>query len=215
MTDADLTRSEVINIFGEEIGKRLIDGGYSSLTSVIEATDQELLLVPDIGPATLTNIRRMQFTEQDKEEIEDGLEEEAADEPEVEAPEDAEGPGVEEDEAEPDAPIETDEGPADLPEEVLETPSPLPPYSEEPRMSVRVRRIAEANEKAEAEKARQQAMIVAAESEGPAHEDLGSVAPGFVPIVDEIPAVVTIEAEIEVEEVEAEEVETEEIGPDG
>lgn len=208
MDNESLTRSEVINTFGEMIGQILLDGGYSSLTNVINATDEELLAVEGMDDELLQAIRLTQFPEVE-EEIEDGLEEETADEPEVE-----------ETDAEEDEPVSEDDAPA---------PESAPPEATEELvdeveedysgMSVRLRRIKMNQAKAEAERKREQELIEAnriASGEGIV-DDLGSVGPDFVPIEDRVPpeAVVTIEAEIEVEEVEAEEVEAEEIGPDG
>jgi hypothetical protein len=52
-----LTRSEIINTFGDEVGAKLLDAGLASLLSVQRATDDELLAVTGIGPATLEVIR--------------------------------------------------------------------------------------------------------------------------------------------------------------
>jgi len=54
-----LIRPEVINLFGEKIGQILIDGGYSTVASVINATDKELKALPGIGKASLAKIRAL------------------------------------------------------------------------------------------------------------------------------------------------------------
>ncbi len=55
--DASLTRSEVINEFGEKLGFALIQGGFSTIASVDGATDEELLAVNGVGDASLKKIR--------------------------------------------------------------------------------------------------------------------------------------------------------------
>ena len=55
--DEGLTRSEVINEFGETIGNALIQGGFASLSAVEDASDKELRAVRGIGPAALEEIR--------------------------------------------------------------------------------------------------------------------------------------------------------------
>lgn len=45
--DSGLTRSEIINKFGEELGRVLLDAGYASLTSLMMASDEELLAILD------------------------------------------------------------------------------------------------------------------------------------------------------------------------
>lgn len=57
--DEELTRSEVINTFGPEIGRLLLDGGYSTIGSIISATDKELEEVPSLGRATVKKIREI------------------------------------------------------------------------------------------------------------------------------------------------------------
>lgn len=51
------TRSEVINALGETAGRRFIDAGYSTGSAIARASDEELLEIPDVGPATLSEAR--------------------------------------------------------------------------------------------------------------------------------------------------------------
>lgn len=117
MTDADdLTRSEIIDAFGEELGGKLLAGGYSSLDSLSSATNEEILAVDGIGPASLAKIHDAVTPvepepEVKEEEAEVGLEEEAAESDEVEeTPEKEEGavPVEDEPEVEPEPEIETE-----------------------------------------------------------------------------------------------------------
>ena len=55
--EAGPTRSEVINVYGEKVGRLLIDAGYSSLSAVEEAEDKELLAIKGVGKGTLKAIR--------------------------------------------------------------------------------------------------------------------------------------------------------------
>ncbi len=55
--EAGPTRSEVINAYGEKVGKLLIDAGYASLSSVAEAEDEDLLAIGGIGKGTLKALR--------------------------------------------------------------------------------------------------------------------------------------------------------------
>ena len=55
--DSGLTRSEIINAFGEISGRMLLDAGYASFTSLRLASDEELLAVDGLGPAKLAVIR--------------------------------------------------------------------------------------------------------------------------------------------------------------
>ena len=55
--DQGLTRSEVINEFGEKLGFALIQGGFSTIAAVDGATDEELLAVTGVGEASLKKIR--------------------------------------------------------------------------------------------------------------------------------------------------------------
>lgn len=52
-----LTRSEVINVFGEKLGNLLIDGGYASISSIMMASDSDLEDVKGVGKATVKQIR--------------------------------------------------------------------------------------------------------------------------------------------------------------
>lgn len=54
-----LTRSEIINAFGEDLGGKLLDGGYSSLSGMMGATDEDFLAIKGIGPASLAEIRKV------------------------------------------------------------------------------------------------------------------------------------------------------------
>ena len=53
----DLTRSEVINAFGDKLGQKLLDAGYSSLSGLAAASDQDLLKIPGVGPKAISDIR--------------------------------------------------------------------------------------------------------------------------------------------------------------
>jgi hypothetical protein len=55
--EAGPTRSEVINAFGEKVGKLLIDADYASLSAVAEASDQDLKAIKGIGAGTVKAIR--------------------------------------------------------------------------------------------------------------------------------------------------------------
>ena len=55
--EAGPTRSEVINAYGEKVGKLLIDAGYASSSAVEEASDEELLALKGIGAGMLKAIR--------------------------------------------------------------------------------------------------------------------------------------------------------------
>lgn len=55
-----LTRSEVINVYGERIGQLLLGAGYSTVSQVREDSDENLLDVEGIGPKTLEDIRAAQ-----------------------------------------------------------------------------------------------------------------------------------------------------------
>lgn len=57
--DEILTRSEVINLFGEKIGQLLLDGGYSTVASTLVAADEELEDVKGIGEAAVKKIREL------------------------------------------------------------------------------------------------------------------------------------------------------------
>jgi len=52
-----LTRSPIINLFGEKVGQLLLDAGYSSMAAVIMADDEVLLGIKGIGEAALKEIR--------------------------------------------------------------------------------------------------------------------------------------------------------------
>lgn len=56
-TGEGLTRSEIINAFGDAVGRTLLDAGYASFTSLRLASDEELLAVSGLGPAKLAMIR--------------------------------------------------------------------------------------------------------------------------------------------------------------
>lgn len=51
------TRSEVINEFGEELGKFLITNGFSSISALMGVSDERLLALPNMGAAELARIR--------------------------------------------------------------------------------------------------------------------------------------------------------------
>jgi len=55
--DAGLTRSEIINAFGEHLGGLLIGAGYSSFSGMIGATDEDFLAIDGVGPVALDEIR--------------------------------------------------------------------------------------------------------------------------------------------------------------
>lgn len=55
----ELTRSEVLNRFGPEVGQLLLDGGYFTIDSIMSATDKELEAIPDLGRATVKKIREL------------------------------------------------------------------------------------------------------------------------------------------------------------
>lgn len=86
--DLQLTRSEIINEFGEELGRKLIEGGFSTITSllVVEIADEELQGIGLI-PEEIAKVREFEAMElanaEDKEESGDELEEETAAEEEV------------------------------------------------------------------------------------------------------------------------------------
>lgn len=52
-----LTRSEVINAFGEDLGGKLIEWGFGSLSQLANVSDAELLAVKGLGEVTLGQIR--------------------------------------------------------------------------------------------------------------------------------------------------------------
>jgi ERCC4-type nuclease len=58
-TEEILTRPEVINLFGEKIGQNLIDAGYSTVSQVINATDEELGDISGIGEVSVAKIRSL------------------------------------------------------------------------------------------------------------------------------------------------------------
>lgn len=204
-----LTRSEVINEFGPDLGQKLIDGGYASLSSLLSATDEDLIAIAGIGPASVTKIREaikgaviivddLIEAEITVEESSDVVEEET-----VTEPEDAE---VVEEVADADAVpevVEVEES-EDTGEEVLEetgsgeteeetevadpplVPAPLPVPVEEPQMSVRVRRAKESARKAEEQRQKEQAhWLPGGDGDDVVRPDLGSVGVDFVPEEDE------------------------------
>lgn len=57
--DEILTRSEVINILGEQLGQLLIDAGYSTIASIILTTDKELEKIRGVGKASIAKIREL------------------------------------------------------------------------------------------------------------------------------------------------------------
>lgn len=206
----NLTRSEIINAFGEELGRKLLDGGYSSLSAVASATDKELLAVAGIGPAGLSKILDVGSVEA-SEEDEGGLEEETPDEPEVE---EAVVEEVESDEsveeAETDEPV-VEEAPVEevseevLPEEPPESvepePEPVPapappapvedvPYGTEGGMSVKVRRNKERAAREEEERKRLAAITDSHAKPEAVPFELGSVSVDFVPDPDPAPEVI-------------------------
>ena len=70
--DSGLTRSEIINVFGEADGRMLLDAGYASFTSLRLASDEELLAVDGLGPVKLATIREKvgaQSVDPDEEEM--------------------------------------------------------------------------------------------------------------------------------------------------
>jgi len=54
-----MTRSEVVNLFGEKIGELLIDAGYSTVSSVITAKNEDLKAISGLGKASLEKIREL------------------------------------------------------------------------------------------------------------------------------------------------------------
>lgn len=197
-----LTRSEIFNTFGEDIGQKLIDGGYASLSGLAGVTDDELLAITGIGPASVEKIREVISLEPEEE---SGLEEETPDEPEVEETVDGESeaiePVVEEEEIEevseevlPEEPAEEVE-PESADSEGYGEPEPVPeplpapvdevPFGAEGAMSVRVRRNKERAAREEAERKRQAAISDSLAPEPQPKSDqvfeLGSVGVDFVP----------------------------------
>lgn len=190
-----LTRSEIINAFGEDLGNKVLAGGYSSLSSLVLATDKELLAIEGVGPAALSKILEVISTDLEPEaesglekESAEGLEVEAADEPEVEetagGEDEAVEPVVEEEEVEE---VSEEVLPEEPPEGVEPVPAPVGevPFGAPGAMSVRVRRNKERAAREEVERQR-----VAAIQDGLAPEpqpksgqvfELGSVGVDFVP----------------------------------
>jgi len=205
-----LTRSEIINAFGEDLGNKVLAGGYSSLSSLVLATDKELLAIEGVGPAALSKILEVISTDLEPEaesglekESAEGLEVETSDEPEVEetagGEDEAAEPVVEEEEVEEVSeevlPEEPPEG-LDVIEGLLPVHEPVPapvgdsPFGTPGAMSVRVRRNKERAEREEAERKR-----LAAISDGLAPKpqpksdqvfELGSVDVDFVPEADPV-----------------------------
>ena len=66
-TGEGLTRSEIINMFGEATGRALLDAGYASFTSLRMASDEELLAISGVGPAKVETIRARVGKEQSPE----------------------------------------------------------------------------------------------------------------------------------------------------
>ncbi len=190
--DSGLTRSEIINAFGEDLGNKILDGGFSSLTHLSQATDEEILGISGIGPASLVKIREMLNIipiEAPEEEVEGGLEEETPDAPEVEETVAEEEAAVDEVAPEIEAEVEeavVEEGQPEeeAPAGLLIIDDPIPAhedevkFGEEGAVSVRQRRIMEAAKEREAEEQRQSDAIRVAET---GSIDLGSVGTDFVP----------------------------------
>jgi hypothetical protein len=53
-------KAEVLEAFGEKIGRTLIEGGYASMKAVRAAPDENLLGIKGIGARTLDSIRKAQ-----------------------------------------------------------------------------------------------------------------------------------------------------------
>jgi hypothetical protein len=192
--DSGLTRSEVINTFGEDLGNKLLDGGYSSLSGMIDATDEDFLAITGIGPAALAKIREA-LTLVVVEEAESGLEEETPDEPEVEEAVGAEVETAEElPEETPDEAVSEEVLPGPPPTEIQAPPEPEVvgdpmlgdvPFGTEGGMSVRVRANKIRAAKEEAERKRRAAIEDQhAVPDDVGVVDLGSVDVDFVPIPD-------------------------------
>lgn len=128
MTDEGLTRSEVINEFGEALGNMLLEGGYSSLSAILEATDEDLLAIEGLGPAKLKTIREKTTL----------VVEEEAPEPEPEVVE--EEVPAEEDDILPEL-ADLEVGPVEFPSSPL---SEGEDYA--PEVSVRIQRIRDSQE---------------------------------------------------------------------
>lgn len=191
--DAGLTRSEIINTFGEDLGNKLLDGGYSSLSGMIDATDEDFLAIKGVGPAALAKIREVMSLEVP--EVDDGLEEETPDEPEVEEAVGAEVETAEElPEETPDEAISEEVLPSAPPTEIQAPPEAVGdpmlgdvPFGTEGGMSVRVRRNKERAAREEAERKRLAAIQDELNPPGVAggiSMDLGSVDVDFVPEPD-------------------------------
>ena len=207
-----LTRSEVINEFGPDLGQKLIDGGYASLSSLLSVTDEDLIAIAGIGPASVTKIREAikgaVIIIDDLIEAEITVEE-SSDVVEEETVTEAEDAEIVEEVADADAVpevVEVEES-EDTGEEVLEAtepeepeldpepeiadpspmPAPLPAPVEEPQMSVRVRRAKESARKAEEQRQKEQAHWLpgGGGDDVVARPDLGFVGVDFVPEEDE------------------------------
>jgi hypothetical protein len=139
----NLTRSEIINKFGEAFGRALLDAGYSSFTSLRLASDEELLAIGGVGPAKLAQIREVVGAE-------------AVPEEEEELPELAELPAGEPEGIEMGAPMAF--GPDSTPVDTA------PRFGEEDAVSPRIARIREQAALQEAEAARVREIAVATEA---------------------------------------------------
>lgn len=215
-----LTRSEIINSFGDDLGQKLLDGGYSSLSSLVLATDKELLAVEGVGPAALSKILEVISTDLEpevgdglEEEPAEGLEVETADEPEVEEAVDGESETAEPVVTEaPDQEVSEEVLPEEPTEGVEPEPAPAPAPAPEPApapveevpfgapgaMSVRVRRNKERAAKEEEERVRLAAVQDGLSPPEVAEEkfDLGSVDVDFVPEPDPVVVPHTLPEEI-------------------
>lgn len=188
------TRSEIINNFGEDLGRKLLDAGYSSMSSMDGVSDEDFLAITGVGPAALEKIHEVLTL--GLLEADDGMEEETPDEPAVEETVEPEVETTKEVD-EPEEEQEVSEGvlpeePAPPPEEspvaevaavpVAEPEEPL--WGAEGGMSVRVRRNKERAAKEEAERKRLAAIEDQHAKPEPSIMDLGSVDVDFVPEPD-------------------------------
>jgi hypothetical protein len=135
--DEGLTRSEIINLFGEAFGRMLLEAGYASILSLQLATDEELLSIAGLGPAKLQIIRD-----------EVGAQQVAADE----------GPMAEL----ADLPEYMPDLPPDSPSSA--PPKHVGPRTGRGQVSVRLRRLREKQAKKAEEKERKRLAIIAAET---------------------------------------------------
>jgi hypothetical protein len=184
MTDEELTRSEIINEFGEELGEKLIDAGFSSKSSLLNVED-EVLIERGFEAVEITTIREalsvataeMEIEVEEAEEVEegDGLEE-GTDEPEIEEADTEEADALPEEEPGEEESEEVDEG-AGAEEAPVAAPEPQEPLPG-PEASVRIQRIRAAQ--GYPQDAESPPSPIEPAEPVPPPEDLGSVGVDFV-----------------------------------